>query len=86
MHGNHLKQMLLAAGGVFVVLLVAGVPLGKALPYTFALACPLMMVLMMRSGGHGQHGGHDHAHGEQPQPPQGIEHRDAGDVESSSPR
>lgn len=31
------------------------------------LACPLMMVFMMRGGGHGSHAGHGHAgHGEEP--------------------
>lgn len=61
MHGNHVKHMLIAGGGLLVVLIVAGVPLGTALPYAVALACPLMMVAMMGRGQSGHAGG---GHGE----------------------
>ncbi|HEX2905208.1 MAG TPA: DUF2933 domain-containing protein [Jatrophihabitans sp.] len=48
-NGKHLKYMLLIGGGLFAVLLVAGVPLSAALSYALLLACPLMMVWMMLS-------------------------------------
>ena len=35
------------------------------IPILFALACPLMMILMMRGHGHG-HGGHSHSADELP--------------------
>ena len=63
MQGNHVKHMLIGGGALLVVLLVAGVPLGNAVPVALALACPLMMIFMMRSmGGHrpGHGNGHDH--------------------------
>lgn len=63
MHGNHVKHMLIAGGGLLVVLIVAGVPLGTALPYAVALACPLMMVAMMLMMGRGRAGG---GHGKAP--------------------
>jgi hypothetical protein len=44
---NHLKQMLLAGAAVLVALILAGVPLARAVPYAVSLACPLMMVWMM---------------------------------------
>lgn len=55
-HGSHLKHMLYGAAAIFGVLLAAGVPAGTALTYGLLLACPLMMVWMMASGGHGGHG------------------------------
>ena len=67
MNGKHLKYMLLVGGGLFVVLLVAGVPVSTALFYAVLLACPLMMVAMMAMMGHGTgsggHAGCDHDHG-----------------------
>jgi len=53
---SHLKHMVLGGAALFGVLLVAGVPAGTAFPLALALACPLMMVMMM-AGGH-QHMGH----------------------------
>jgi hypothetical protein len=50
---NHLKQMLLAGVAVLAVLLIAGVPFGRAVPYAVTLACPLMMVAMMWMMGRG---------------------------------
>jgi hypothetical protein len=44
---NHLKQILFAGLGALAVLLVAGVPLARAVPYAVTLACPLMMIAMM---------------------------------------
>lgn len=59
--------------------LLAGVPLAAFLPFLFLLACPLMMVFMMRGMG-GMHGGEDHTgHGcdhdptRTPAPPAGRE-------------
>jgi hypothetical protein len=58
MHGQHLKYLLVAAGALVVGLLAAGSPLQSILPFLLLLACPLMMVFMMRGmGGHGGHGG-----------------------------
>lgn len=74
-HGTatHLKHMLYAAAGVFVVLTIAGIPLSTALTYGAVLACPLMMVWMMLAmGGHG-HGG---SQGTAP-----TERRDAADLD-----
>jgi hypothetical protein len=61
MHRNHVRQMLIGGGVALAVLLMAGVPLGQALPLAAALACPLMMIFMMRSmGGQSRHGGCGH--------------------------
>lgn len=61
---SHLKYMVLGGLGLLAVALLAGVPLASALPLAILLACPLMMVFMMK----GMHGGHgettnEHAHG-----------------------
>lgn len=56
MYGNHMKHMLLGGAGVLIVLLLAGVSFGTALPYAFLLACPLMMGAMMWSMGRGNNG------------------------------
>ena len=56
MHGNHLKHMVIGAAVLLGVFVVAGVPLGRALPYALFLACPLMMVAMMFMMGRGQDG------------------------------
>lgn len=55
---SHMKYMLLGGAGVFVIALLAGVPVQSALLVGALLACPLMMVFMM--AGHG--GGHDDGH------------------------
>ncbi len=58
MHGRHMRYVLVAAGALVVGLLAAGTPVQSLLPYALLLACPLMMVFMMRGmGGHGGHGG-----------------------------
>ncbi len=46
-----------AAAGV---LIAAGVPLASFLPFVFVLACPLMMLVMMRGMGGMHGGGEDH--------------------------
>lgn len=70
---SHLTGMLLAGAAVLAVALLAGFPLGAALPYAALLACPLMMIAMMvmmtRGSGHGGgqgspghgNGSHDHS-------------------------
>lgn len=60
---NHLKHMVIAGVGVFALLLIFGVDVGKALPWAALLACPLMMVAMMwtMNRGQGGHGGHGNA-------------------------
>jgi hypothetical protein len=50
---------LVVAAGIAAVLIAAGVSLAAFLPFVFLLACPLMMVFMMRGMG-GMHGGEDH--------------------------
>ena len=46
------------------VLAVLGVPVLAVVPYLLFLACPLMMVFMMRGMGHGGHGHGSHRHDE----------------------
>ena len=59
---GHLKHMIIGAGAILAVLLVAGVDFRQALQWAILLACPLMMVGMMfmmnRKGG-----SHEHHHG-----------------------
>ena len=69
MDRNRLPTYVVVATVAAVVLAVAGVPLASLLPFAVLLACPLMMVFMMRGmhgstsgGGCGMHGSHnDHA-------------------------
>ena len=56
MRGRSMGHLLVAAAALAVGLLVAGTPLQELLPYAILLACPLMMVVMMRGMGHGTHG------------------------------
>lgn len=56
-HQQMLKPMLIGAGVLFV-LAVAGVPVGSVALLLVVLACPLMMLFMMRGMDHGR-GGHD---------------------------
>jgi len=66
MHGTRMRYLLVAAGALVVGLLAAGTPVRSVLPVVLLLACPLMMVFMMRGmGGHGSgHGcGHGSDHG-----------------------
>jgi len=58
MHGTRMRYLLVAAGALVVGLLAAGTPVRSLLPLLLLLACPLMMVIMMRGmGGHGSHDG-----------------------------
>ncbi len=60
-HSSHIKYMIIAGAVALAGLWAFGVPLGRALPYAILLACPLMMVFMMRGMDHGGHGGASHA-------------------------
>jgi choline-glycine betaine transporter len=53
-----------AAAVVFVGVLLAGVPLETLALLLILLACPLMMIFMMKGmhGGGNDHTGHDHDH------------------------
>ena len=53
---------LVLAAAAAAILIVAGVPLAAFLPFVFLLACPLMMLFMMRGMGGmgGMHGREDH--------------------------
>ncbi len=65
MHGKYTGYLVVAAAAVVVGFVASGTPLARLLPFLAILACPLMMVFMMRSmGGHGGQGGgcgHDHS-------------------------
>ena len=56
MHGKMMTYLMVAGASVVVGLLIAGTPIRSALPLVFVLACPLMMMFMMR----GMHGGGTH--------------------------
>lgn len=57
MHGQHIRYLIVAAGALLTGLLAAGSRLQSVLPVLLLLACPLMMLFMMRTmGGHGSHG------------------------------
>ena len=54
-HRGHIRYMILAGVAALAGLWILGVPLGQALPFAFFLACPLMMLFMMRGMDHGAH-------------------------------
>ena len=56
MHGKAMNYLVVAGVSVVVGLLVAGTSVRSLLPLLFVLACPLMMVFMMR----GMRGGNAH--------------------------
>ena len=60
-HEQMLKPLLVVAGGLAAVAL-AGVPVGNVVFPLLALACPLMMIFMMRGMGHGHGGGSPEEH------------------------
>ena len=56
MHGRTMGYVLIAAGALAVGLVVSGTPLQSLLPLVLLLACPVMMIFMMRGmGGHSHH-------------------------------
>ena len=61
MNRQHLPVYALALAIAFVGALWAGVPIGTLLFVAAVLACPLMMVFMMR-GMHSEGGPHDTSH------------------------
>ncbi len=59
MQARHFVPCLVLVTAAVALLLVGGVSAGGLVPLAVVLACPLMMVFMMRSmGGHGS--GHTH--------------------------
>jgi hypothetical protein len=63
MNSKPMRYLILGAGALVLALLLTGTPLKAVLPYLFLLACPLMMVFMMRGmGGHSGHGGQSCQH------------------------
>ena len=73
MRCNRMLPYLLGAAAVGAVLVAVGVPLGSLLPFVVVLACPLMMVVMMR-GMHGGSSGEDHTgHGCEHDPTRRVE-------------
>lgn len=74
MRCNRMLPYLLGAAAVGAVLVALGVQLGSFLPFLALLACPLMMVFMMRGMG-GSHGsGEDHTgHGCEHDPTRKVE-------------
>ena len=63
-HQQMIRPMLIGVAVLFALGL-AGLPVGNYLPFLIFLACPLMMVFMMRGMNHGggdQGAQHDHSH------------------------
>ena len=72
MKGNHLTRCVVGAGAAVALLLAFGVQAGTLVFLAAALACPLMMVVMMRGmmGGTGHSGtGHPGGHPDHPDQP-----------------
>jgi hypothetical protein len=69
MNHNSVRYLLAAAGGGAIALLATGLSVQSVLPWLLLLACPLMMVFMMRGMNHGGQGGRD-----------GADHRDTTDT------
>lgn len=59
MHHNRMFPYLAAGAVVAAVLIAVGAPLTSLLPFVLVLACPLMMIFMMR-GMAGTRGREDH--------------------------
>ena len=64
MRCNRMFPYLVGAAAVAAVLALLGVPLGAVVPFAVVLACPLMMIVMMRGmgGGGEDHSGHGCEH------------------------
>lgn len=74
MQHNRMFPYLAAAAAAAAVLIAIGAPFASLLPFALLLACPLMMVVMMR-GMSGSHGTEDH-------PGEGSEHDSTRKVET----
>lgn len=66
-HSNRMLPYLLGAAVIAALLIAFGAPLASLLPFALVLACPLMMVFMMKgmAGMHGSredHTGHGCEH------------------------
>lgn len=72
---SHVKYMVLTAAATVIALWALGVPVLQALPLAVFLACPVMMLFMMRGM---DHGGNRHA-----MPP--AENLDSATNRSASP-
>lgn len=60
MRTNRVVSWLIGAAAVAAVLLALGMPVASLWPVAFVLACPLMMVVMMRGMAGMAAGPHDH--------------------------
>ena len=59
MQHRRMARSCIALAVLAALLFVLGAPVGRLVPFVLGLACPVMMLVMMR----GMHGGHgDHAH------------------------
>ena len=58
-YSNRMTPWLIGVAAVAAILIAIGAPLVSLLPFVIVLACPLMMLVMMR-GMSGMHGGGDH--------------------------
>lgn len=77
MHGKMMSYLVVAGAAIVAGLLLAGTPARSALPLLLALACPLMMIFMMRGMGdhnHGQPGQQDQPTRDEPAQPQHNNH------------
>ena len=54
-HTNRMTPWLIGAAAIAAILIAFGAPLASLLPFAIVLACPLMMLVMMRGMG-GMHG------------------------------
>ena len=59
-HGSRYFPYLVGAAVVAAVLIAVGAPWASLLPFALVLACPLMMILMMRGMSGMHHSGDDH--------------------------
>ena len=62
MNNDSMFKFVLVGAGVFVALAALGVNVATLLPLLVILACPLMMIFMMRGMDHGGGHGDDHEH------------------------
>ncbi|HLC33404.1 MAG TPA: DUF2933 domain-containing protein [Anaerolineales bacterium] len=70
MNRKHALLMLLCClipVGLLAAVVLLRIPLGSVLTFALVLACPLMMLLMMRTMGHDHGGEHDHTHTVKPE-------------------